>query len=118
MQALSARCSSTPRRCWIVQFDVGLSNTPGLTVKCYLVYGQQLVMIYFLQIFALHVTGTLNTVLSTEHRREICRYIYNHQACKHQFLLLYSFSPYMLFALFFDGTKKHGNTVCNALRVE
>ncbi|KAM0829620.1 hypothetical protein ACQ4PT_066771 [Festuca glaucescens] len=35
-------------------------------------------------IFALHVTGTLNTVLSTEHRREICRYIYNHQACKHQ----------------------------------
>ncbi|KAM0829621.1 hypothetical protein ACQ4PT_066771 [Festuca glaucescens] len=30
-------------------------------------------------IFALHVTGTLNTVLSTEHRREICRYIYNHQ---------------------------------------
>ncbi|KAM0830068.1 hypothetical protein ACQ4PT_066464 [Festuca glaucescens] len=36
-------------------------------------------------IFALHVTGTLDTVLSTEHRREICRYIYNHQACKHQF---------------------------------
>ena len=30
-------------------------------------------------IFALHVTGSLNTVLSTEHRREICRYIYNHQ---------------------------------------
>ncbi|KAM3196998.1 hypothetical protein ACQJBY_072592 [Aegilops geniculata] len=30
-------------------------------------------------IFALHVTGTLNTVLSREHRREICRYIYNHQ---------------------------------------
>ncbi|KAM0906344.1 hypothetical protein ACQ4PT_016824 [Festuca glaucescens] len=30
-------------------------------------------------IFALHVTGTLDTVLSTEHRREICRYIYNHQ---------------------------------------
>ncbi|XP_047052242.1 achilleol B synthase-like [Lolium rigidum] len=30
-------------------------------------------------IFALHVTGTLNAVLSTEHRREICRYIYNHQ---------------------------------------
>uniref|UniRef100_A0ACD6AJV0 Uncharacterized protein n=2 Tax=Avena sativa TaxID=4498 RepID=A0ACD6AJV0_AVESA len=30
-------------------------------------------------IFALHVTGSINTVLSTEHRREICRYIYNHQ---------------------------------------
>ncbi|KAM3189405.1 hypothetical protein ACQJBY_067984 [Aegilops geniculata] len=30
-------------------------------------------------IFALHVTGSLNTVLSTEHRCEICRYIYNHQ---------------------------------------
>ncbi|VAI00235.1 unnamed protein product [Triticum turgidum subsp. durum] len=30
-------------------------------------------------IFALHVTGSLNTVLSREHRREICRYIYNHQ---------------------------------------
>ncbi|KAM3205963.1 hypothetical protein ACQJBY_061573 [Aegilops geniculata] len=30
-------------------------------------------------VFALHVTGTLNTVLSREHRREICRYIYNHQ---------------------------------------
>ncbi|VAI00097.1 unnamed protein product [Triticum turgidum subsp. durum] len=30
-------------------------------------------------IFALHVTGSLNTVLSTEHQREICRYIYNHQ---------------------------------------
>uniref|UniRef100_A0ACD5ZMJ7 Uncharacterized protein n=1 Tax=Avena sativa TaxID=4498 RepID=A0ACD5ZMJ7_AVESA len=30
-------------------------------------------------IFALHVTGSVNTVLSTEHRREICRYIYNHQ---------------------------------------
>ncbi|KAM3197000.1 hypothetical protein ACQJBY_072592 [Aegilops geniculata] len=30
-------------------------------------------------IFAMHVTGSLNTVLSREHRREICRYIYNHQ---------------------------------------
>ncbi|CAM0948883.1 unnamed protein product [Alopecurus aequalis] len=30
-------------------------------------------------IFALHITGSLNIVLSTEHRREICRYIYNHQ---------------------------------------
>uniref|UniRef100_A0A453R3M2 Squalene cyclase N-terminal domain-containing protein n=1 Tax=Aegilops tauschii subsp. strangulata TaxID=200361 RepID=A0A453R3M2_AEGTS len=30
-------------------------------------------------IFALHITGSLNTVLSTEHLREIRRYIYNHQ---------------------------------------
>ncbi|XP_066337305.1 achilleol B synthase-like isoform X3 [Miscanthus floridulus] len=30
-------------------------------------------------VFALYVTGSLNTVLSTEHRYEICRYIYNHQ---------------------------------------
>nr|CAB3445557.1 unnamed protein product [Digitaria exilis] len=33
-----------------------------------------------LQIFALHVTNSLNAVISSEHRREICRYIYNHQA--------------------------------------
>ncbi|XP_020408406.1 achilleol B synthase isoform X3 [Zea mays] len=32
-----------------------------------------------MQVFALHVTGSLNTVLSAEHRHEICRYIYNHQ---------------------------------------
>uniref|UniRef100_A0A804NRT2 Cycloartenol synthase n=1 Tax=Zea mays TaxID=4577 RepID=A0A804NRT2_MAIZE len=31
-------------------------------------------------IFALYVTGSLNVVISPEHRREICRYIYNHQA--------------------------------------
>ncbi|KAK1605776.1 hypothetical protein QYE76_029449 [Lolium multiflorum] len=30
-------------------------------------------------IFSLYVTGSLNTVLSLEHRREICRYIYNQQ---------------------------------------
>lgn len=30
-------------------------------------------------IFSLHVTGSLNTLLSPEHRREICRYIYNQQ---------------------------------------
>ncbi|XP_022681890.1 achilleol B synthase-like [Setaria italica] len=30
-------------------------------------------------VFALHVTGSLNTVISSEHRREILRYIYNHQ---------------------------------------
>ncbi|KAB5560415.1 hypothetical protein DKX38_005372 [Salix brachista] len=36
----------------------------------------------FLQPFlviALEITGTLNTVLSSEHKREIVRYIYNHQ---------------------------------------
>jgi prenyltransferase beta subunit len=31
------------------------------------------------QIFALHVTKSLNDVLSSEHIREICRYIYNIQ---------------------------------------
>ncbi|KAL6602716.1 hypothetical protein ACP70R_043077 [Stipagrostis hirtigluma subsp. patula] len=30
-------------------------------------------------IFALHVTGSTDAVLSTEHKREICRHIYNHQ---------------------------------------
>ncbi|KAL6603926.1 hypothetical protein ACP70R_044287 [Stipagrostis hirtigluma subsp. patula] len=30
-------------------------------------------------VFALYVTGSLNTVLSKEHQQEICRYIYNHQ---------------------------------------
>ncbi|XP_047068342.1 achilleol B synthase-like [Lolium rigidum] len=30
-------------------------------------------------IFSLYVTGSLHTVLSLEHRREIIRYIYNHQ---------------------------------------
>ncbi|KAG0531673.1 hypothetical protein BDA96_04G042700 [Sorghum bicolor] len=30
-------------------------------------------------IFALYVTGSLNAVISPEHRHEICRYIYNHQ---------------------------------------
>nr|CAB3470500.1 unnamed protein product [Digitaria exilis] len=33
-----------------------------------------------MQIFALYVTKSLNVVLSSEHREEICRYIYNHQA--------------------------------------
>ncbi|KAF8690424.1 hypothetical protein HU200_040776 [Digitaria exilis] len=32
-----------------------------------------------LLVFALYITGSLNTVLTTEHRREICRYIYNQQ---------------------------------------
>uniref|UniRef100_A0A0E0R9S8 Terpene cyclase/mutase family member n=1 Tax=Oryza rufipogon TaxID=4529 RepID=A0A0E0R9S8_ORYRU len=30
-------------------------------------------------IFSLYATGSLDTVISSEHRREICRYIYNHQ---------------------------------------
>ncbi|KAL4205266.1 hypothetical protein AMTRI_Chr01g113710 [Amborella trichopoda] len=30
-------------------------------------------------VIVLYVTGALNTVLSTEHRKEICRYLYNHQ---------------------------------------
>ncbi|OQU77005.1 hypothetical protein SORBI_3010G253500 [Sorghum bicolor] len=32
-----------------------------------------------LQIFSLYVTGSINTIISLEHRREILRYIYNHQ---------------------------------------
>ncbi|KAL6631026.1 hypothetical protein ACP70R_028366 [Stipagrostis hirtigluma subsp. patula] len=32
-----------------------------------------------LLIISLHVSGTLDIILSSEHRREICRYIYNHQ---------------------------------------
>ncbi|CAL4983941.1 unnamed protein product [Urochloa decumbens] len=32
-----------------------------------------------IMIFALYVTRSINTVLSTEHRHEICRYLYNHQ---------------------------------------
>ncbi|CAN6237033.1 unnamed protein product [Urochloa humidicola] len=32
-------------------------------------------------IIALYVTRSLNSVITPEHRREICRYIYNHQAC-------------------------------------
>ncbi|OVA00042.1 Prenyltransferase/squalene oxidase [Macleaya cordata] len=31
------------------------------------------------QVIALYITGALNAVLSSEHQREICRYIYNHQ---------------------------------------
>ncbi|CAN6176882.1 unnamed protein product [Urochloa humidicola] len=30
-------------------------------------------------IFSLYVTGSINTIISIEHRREILRYIYNHQ---------------------------------------
>nr|BBJ70062.1 isoarborinol synthase [Imperata cylindrica] len=32
-----------------------------------------------IMIFALYVTGSLDSILSTEHRHEICRYLYNHQ---------------------------------------
>jgi predicted transcriptional regulator len=34
---------------------------------------------FVFQIFALHITGSIDVVLSKEHRREICRHIYNHQ---------------------------------------
>jgi hypothetical protein len=34
---------------------------------------------FVLQIFALHITGSIDAVLSKEHIREICRHIYNHQ---------------------------------------
>lgn len=31
------------------------------------------------QVITLSITGALNAVLSDEHKREICRYLYNHQ---------------------------------------
>lgn len=34
---------------------------------------------FMLQVFSSYVTGSLNTVLSFEHKHEICRYIYNQQ---------------------------------------
>jgi hypothetical protein len=46
-----------------------------------------------LQIFALYVTRSLNVVISPEHRREICRYIYNHQACHSSLGLSLSLRP-------------------------
>ncbi|KAJ8558471.1 hypothetical protein K7X08_005237 [Anisodus acutangulus] len=32
-------------------------------------------------VIVLSITGALNAVLSEEHKREICRYLYNHQNC-------------------------------------
>lgn len=32
------------------------------------------------QVIVLSITGALNVVLTEEHRKEICRYLYNHQA--------------------------------------
>lgn len=32
------------------------------------------------QVMTLSITGALNAVLSKEHKREMCRYLYNHQA--------------------------------------
>jgi hypothetical protein len=34
---------------------------------------------YFTQIITLYVSGALNTALSSEHQKEIRRYLYNHQ---------------------------------------
>lgn len=31
------------------------------------------------QVITLSITGALNAVLSDEHKKEICRYLYNHQ---------------------------------------
>nr|CAB3503994.1 unnamed protein product [Digitaria exilis] len=36
-------------------------------------------LLFILQIFSLYVTGSINTIISLEHRREMLRYIYNHQ---------------------------------------
>jgi cycloartenol synthase len=42
----------------------------------------ELIVFYllFTQLITLYVTGALNTVLSSEHQKEIRRYLYNHQA--------------------------------------
>lgn len=32
------------------------------------------------QVITLSITGALNAVLLEEHKKEMCRYIYNHQA--------------------------------------
>jgi hypothetical protein len=54
------------------------STTTFKRISC----SKQLYIVDFvkLQIFALYVTRSLNAVVTLEHRREICRYIYNHQA--------------------------------------
>jgi hypothetical protein len=36
-------------------------------------------VLFLSQIFSLYVTGSINTIISPEHRHEILRYIYNHQ---------------------------------------
>jgi hypothetical protein len=54
MQCFTARASYQPKNCFLFAF--------------------------FAQIFALHITGSIDEVLSKEHKREICRHIYNHQA--------------------------------------
>ena len=45
-------------------------------------------IIKFIQIITLSITGALNAILSEEHKREMCRYLYNHQACVACFLWL------------------------------
>jgi len=53
-------------------------------VSCFLVYMKaNNRVLSFTQIIALYVTGALNTVLSSEHQKEIRRYLYNHQARIH-----------------------------------
>lgn len=38
------------------------------------------------QVITLSITGALNAVLSEEHKKEMCRYLYNHQAIKIPFI--------------------------------
>ena len=38
-----------------------------------------IVHILSFQVIALYISGTLNTILSEEHRKEMIRYFYNHQ---------------------------------------
>jgi hypothetical protein len=42
-----------------------------------------------------YLSGSLNTVLSSDHKKEIIRYIYNHQVsmCVCVYIYIYPFSP-------------------------
>jgi cycloartenol synthase len=42
-------------------------------------------------VITLSITGALHAVLSDEHKKEIIRYLYNHQACDCFFLKQISF---------------------------
>ncbi|KAJ6935151.1 beta-amyrin synthase-like [Populus alba x Populus x berolinensis] len=44
-----------------------------------LLFEQPFFDMFEMQVIALYITGTLNTILSPEHKREMVRYIYNHQ---------------------------------------
>jgi hypothetical protein len=68
----------------------GMVRSPAMFISLLvsLVYKKLIGPCMCLQIFAMYVTGSLNTVISGEHRREILRYIYNHQAWQSSHLLI------------------------------